>query len=1289
MPGNGIPGSVTAALQPGDYSWSIHSQDLPGQVLTGVFPNAQNSRAIQSQTWAVLWPMRAGLNQPAPVFAQRPRTGIVGVTAVGLGIQAAESQIRVAGLRGTTWTVDAVQAQVDGQDEYGGTVNSDGAYVYRTMEFVNTPAWASITGFMDGYRHLDGHSKILGWALDGYPIYGPWGYDMPASATSLVVPMTSSYALAQVADRPGTTKLLTRGIVVKSSVITVTNASTVAPGMVLTGGSLPGPVKVLAVSNNNLVLDTRVNLDTNVSIQGHWPLGIFCEDYVYQPGSGTLDRHNGRFCVTPEYPQGTYAYFATLDDQGPVYPYILGNTLYGARLPTAPVPPEPLTWITLAGELGTVPVDLYYAIQLQAQSLGAQVHYEIIAGALPDGLRLADAGLLSGVPTLSDAGQLGLDVASKFVVRAYTLIPGTTRVSEFLDRTFTITVPGRSLPKFAQSGNIGTFYDGAPITPIQLTFTAPLYNTQVRLAAGQLPPGLTVSATGLISGYIAPLTQSSNTPGYDITPEDVYGYDFLAQSENVNYQFTLEITDGRAANLTTFEIYVYSRNTLTADDALMTADTTMVTADETPDRLPFMITPEGFLGSYEGDNFFAFKFDAVDLDGQNVEYVLVVDHGPGYNYSIPPGLNLDPVTGWLYGYLTPQNQAAINYTLAIRIRNAQNHSIMTAPYIYTLTITDSLAVTVNWVTDADLGTIDNGSVSLLSVRAQSVANRDLIYRLVPGSDSRLPAGLRLLPTGEIAGTVSYDTFALDTGTTTFDTSAASTGTATPTTFDLTYKFLVNAYSPVSEQVQYTVQSLTVQYGGETYANPTVTIAPPAGTGVAALAGTATLEFIAGRGYVIESVNVVSGGVGYLTAPEVTVTDSTGSGAIITANIVPATNEYLISATREFQVRVNRVYQEPLDTLYIEGLLPDQDRQMLTNLTQNVSLIPWADRFRANDPNFGVAQRLIYAHAYGLRAATAQEYQASLSLNHYWKQLMLGLVSTARAVDAQGTVIYEVIYCPIQDDLVNNQGQSVSKAVTLDHPVTYQGGTEVITTVYPNSLVDMREQVIDQIGQISTVLPLWMTSIQPNGQQLGYVPAWVIAYVKPGRAAQIAYYINQQFANSFNQIDFEVDRYVLGRQLSANWDSQAQAGQGQWVPKANATTFDLELHYRLTGGVIAQAGHGYAQGDVLSIPGSWLGGFDGYNDLTITVMQVGDIGDILYVRLTGQATPLTLGNAYTGIVATTVTGHGTGATWNLLVASGDVTVFDGGGLTFTVPTDIYGVTDQYNKYLVFPKRTILD
>jgi len=113
------------------------------------------------------------------------------------------------------------------------------------------------------------HSPIIGWAYDGIPIYGPYGYSDPDNIQSGVKIINPGYSLNHggVEDRPST--------------------STFAPG-------------------------------------------FFIEDYSYT--GGDLDKHNGRFCKTPEFPNGIYAYFAgittstTTNELEPLYPYFVGNT---------------------------------------------------------------------------------------------------------------------------------------------------------------------------------------------------------------------------------------------------------------------------------------------------------------------------------------------------------------------------------------------------------------------------------------------------------------------------------------------------------------------------------------------------------------------------------------------------------------------------------------------------------------------------------------------------------------------------------------------------------------------------------------------------------------------------------------------------------------------------------------------------------------------------------------------------------------------------------------------------
>jgi hypothetical protein len=139
----------------------------------------------------------------------------------------------------------------------------------------------------DGLYSIDSnsHSPLIGFAYDGFPIYGAYAFKN-VNGTGGIVRMKSSYKLRNI-----------------------TNRTTDALGNAVT----PGP-----------------------AVNGTYPLGYFREDYEYIPtGAGTpdyLDEHNGRFCVTPEYPNGVYCYFATVDDKwNSAYPYAIGPTFYGVK----------------------------------------------------------------------------------------------------------------------------------------------------------------------------------------------------------------------------------------------------------------------------------------------------------------------------------------------------------------------------------------------------------------------------------------------------------------------------------------------------------------------------------------------------------------------------------------------------------------------------------------------------------------------------------------------------------------------------------------------------------------------------------------------------------------------------------------------------------------------------------------------------------------------------------------------------------------------------------------------
>jgi len=708
-------------------------------------------------------------------------------------------------------------------------------------------------------------------------------------------------------------------------------------------------------------------------------------------------------------------------------------------------------WVTPPGSLGTIPEGVFYSVPVVAVA-DDPVFYQVIAGQLPPGMFIDETGILSGLPQ-SHASATGIplpvaaDTTSKFAVRAF------TASRQLADRTFTITVTGQNTVTWTTpAGNIATYFDGNQVADLQVQYSNPdIYAVEVvTLVGGQLPPGLTISTSGVISGYIIPNTPPGATPGYSVPGQGYsqYPFDFTTESTSTNYQFTLKVTNGQSTDIRTFSIYVYALSSMTADNTHITADNTFITADVSPLIPPIITTPTGSIGTVRSDNFFAFQFAGIDFNGNQFRFI---------SNTTPPGLTLDPESGWLYGYIPAGGIDITTYPFVVQAQEWPSHpEVISTAYNYSLTITGPVNADIIWVTPSDLGTIDNGATSTLYVEAINTSGLALTYQLLSGSDSRLPQGLQLLPSGHIAGRVSFDTFTLDSGTTTFDATTHTNTTVIPqpTTFDMVCTFTVN----------------------------------------------------------VTSVNG------------------------------------LVNVDKTFSIRVIRRYNEPYDNLYIQAMPPQNDRDLIASLVQNKTIFPPDLIYRTDDPNFGVASRVIYEHAYGLTAATYDDYVASLNLNHYWKNLVLGEIKTAQALDDFGNVIYEVVYSEVIDNLVNNSGESVGKSVNL--PFVIPGDTQI---VYPNALVDMRTQVIDTVGQVSNVLPRWMLTKQADGRILGFTPAWVIAYTNPGQSGQIAYNIKSTFGNQLNLVDFEVDRYELDNLLTKNWD---RAGQ-HWIPQPpTLTTFDM-------------------------------------------------------------------------------------------------------------------------------------
>ena len=188
-------------------------------------------------------------------------------------------------------------------------------------------------------------------------------------------------------------------------------------------------------------------------------------------------------------------------------------------------------WVTPVGTLGTIPEGIFYQVPLLAYDpadlQGNQVYYTLLAGQLPPGVQCTRTGLISGIPQAIASLQgvplpVSRDVTSTFAVRAYTekIVNGREVIDRLADRTFSLTVTGQNPPVFVTpTGNVGTFYDGTPIDPIQIVTSEqdPADVTVITLIDGELPPGLSISTSGLITGYIIPINAVTINGGFDRT----------------------------------------------------------------------------------------------------------------------------------------------------------------------------------------------------------------------------------------------------------------------------------------------------------------------------------------------------------------------------------------------------------------------------------------------------------------------------------------------------------------------------------------------------------------------------------------------------------------------------------------------------------------------------------------------------------------------------------------------------------------------------------------------------
>jgi|TARA_R110002124_G_scaffold87305_1_gene224789 hypothetical protein len=840
-------------------------------------------------------------------------------------------------------------------------------------------------------------------------------------------------------------------------------------------------------------------------------------------------------------------------------------------------------WTTPKGTIGTFPSQVAMTFTFVATPIAPAdtVTYAVLSGSIPDGLTLnATTGVLSGTPAI-----VGADTIYNFAVR----VTDNDDSDEYsiADRTFSLTISGVAIPSFTTpTGTILNTNDSIWIElPIEYSNPVTTNDVSIRVAQGKLPPGLEINSAGLIRGYPQPPVININyssvaTTAVSVTSNVMEVLSTSGFAVDRPIVFTGSVFGGVVANITYFIKTIINSTTFTISasrggttlpliDSIGNMATTLsqvqvgqptvqtysftleltsvlgnalqsyiiVVANQNAPastggpglpnntRIPtiYNTRPATFdVGTDDPNNYGYYVFpndnqnetytpsqDAIMGQFQSGEYFSwrILGHdfdGDALTYQfadLPLGLVGNATTGWITGTPILANNSISNFTFSVNVRKTNFSNVFSTVFNYQLTIANDILGTVTWVTPADLGTMFNSQTSILAVTATS--DVALSYRIASGT---LPSNLVLLDNGELSGKVAYQP--------TTELLALNDKT--------TFTFTIEAYSPLFP---------------------------------------------------------------------------------------------VVHSSREFTLVIEQEFDQPTDTLYIKCAPSTSNRSIIKQLLTSTTIIPTTDLYRAEDSNFGKASNIIYEHAYGIYASDFDEYVAAIIKNHYWRNITLGELKTAVAKNSAGTVVYEVVYSEIQDNLINPKGVSINEDIVWPRKIPlflgpwYTSETDIYTSaigasagqklqnetlaeeeliasennenisteegqpsyytsltpgfaqpLHPNSLVNMRSRVGQNLGQEYDfrLLPDWMTSQQANGSTLGYTPAWVIAYCKPGTSAQIKTNIETLWLDplgnpyTLNEINFELDRITVDKSITYDYDNNVTPPAWTGLPSATPT-----------------------------------------------------------------------------------------------------------------------------------------
>jgi subtilisin family serine protease len=833
----------------------------------------------------------------------------------------------------------------------------------------------------------------------------------------------------------------------------------------------------------------------------------------------------------------------------------------------------PLTWRTPSGSLGTANEGSVFNYQLLAESRSTNgtnltITYTIASGNLPPGISMVN-GQLNGT-----LGLVSNTTTYPFVVDAFD-------GSVHLQNSFEITIVDlNKIPAWITPvGIIANWNEGGTYQFQLQAVDQDEDNITFSKISGRLPPGISISSSGLISGTVG-VVASTQT-----------------------FSFIVRITDSKS--------YVDRRFDIIIED--VNQPPTWIT------NLTQNYDGYDFIGLYHEGDTIDFTFEGTDPENQLLSYSIV-------SGILPDGIALSAY-GHLYGTIQPFLSSSIEdsnnvetdpsgthyYNNRYRFEVGISDGINVVNKKFQITVTDSPRGPLpSWLTSDYLGTFVEGKPIFTQLKASAfLLTNDNIYFTEEPSHP-LPSGLTLLSNGEIFGSIS----GIDENT---NYSFRATAHAViPTVSSISQ--LPSVATATSEE-QFYIQVLDT--GTYYYNDNTSWVAlditdfsstkeftfriqnrqsldVPVWTTTAGTLGdiyiydksifelNATDENNSPMVYEIISGSLPPGLQLDTTGIIMGIVQSGAQTSIPYEFTVEARNSTNTSEPRIFSISVERYYNDPDMNVDIVGVyipIMGDVRKAL----QEEQYIPTSYLYRARDPQFGrIVDKEIYV-ASGLNFNTLQDFYNKLAEQPSWHQqdwnnpnnngiwfspnldyfhptLTIGGYGWSSVLDNSGNVIYDVVWRQIIDPQ-----KAAYKPGRNDEPAVHYRqhnriGLPEAETLEPQSIRNLRDELLDKFGfnTIPEKIPEWVLAASESSSNIKLLAP--IAYVLPGKGNDVV-----ALLRSYNLLSIpmklEVDRWVLHYQNETEFEnlqtlfddiqSTDNVNNPQYRTNHNSTRFDLD------------------------------------------------------------------------------------------------------------------------------------